>query len=67
MVRQEKRRSVPIHSANYKGLGGIACGPDVRFGSLADMCNANGMSALHLIATVKADIALQDACASRRH
>ena len=26
-----------------------------------------GMSALHLIATVKADIALQDACSSRRH
>ena len=27
----------------------------------------NGMSALPLIATVKADIALQDACSSRRH
>jgi hypothetical protein len=27
----------------------------------------NGMSALHLIATEKADIALQDACSSRRH
>jgi hypothetical protein len=27
----------------------------------------NGMSALHLIATVKADIASQDACSSRRH
>ena len=26
-----------------------------------------GMSALPLIATVKADIALQDACSSRRH
>ena len=27
----------------------------------------NGMSALHPIATEKADIALQDACSSRRH
>ena len=34
---------------------------DVRFGSKADMCSATRMSALHLIATVKADIALQDA------
>ena len=40
---------------------------DVRFGSKADMCSATRMSALHLIATVKADIALQDACSSRRY
>ena len=40
---------------------------NVRFGSKADMCGANGMSALHPIATEKADIALQDACSSRRH
>jgi len=37
---------------------------NVRFGSLADICNAEAMSALPLIATVKADIALQDACSS---
>ena len=39
---------------------------NVRFGSLADICNAEAMSALPLIATVKADIALQDACSSRQ-
>jgi hypothetical protein len=53
VVRKEKRRSVPIHSASYKGLGGIACGPDVRFGSKADICSAER----HVRLPPKADIA----------